>query len=92
MKTATEHVAGPTPAPIRVPGVQGKDVGSTKIALYEDGWKSRNGTLKSLPDETLLFPGHLYSPEGSSTMGEQKRTNPYLRVTSLEMFLNFMGA
>jgi hydroxyacylglutathione hydrolase len=52
---------------------------------------SLNHTLKKLPDETLLFPGHLYSPEGQSTMGEQKRTNPMLRVTSLEMFLGFMG-
>ncbi|MBW2292537.1 MAG: MBL fold metallo-hydrolase [Deltaproteobacteria bacterium] len=52
---------------------------------------SLNHTLKKLPDETLLFPGHLYSPESQSTMGEQKATNPMLRVTSLEMFLNFMG-
>ena len=62
--------------------------GADPEAMYH----SLNGTLKSLPDETLIFPGHLYSPEGSSTMGEQKKTNPYLRVTSLEMFLNFMGA
>jgi glyoxylase-like metal-dependent hydrolase (beta-lactamase superfamily II) len=54
-------------------------------------YHSLNHTLKKLPDETLLFPGHLYSPEGQSTMGEQKATNPMLRVTSLEMFLNFMG-
>lgn len=57
----------------------------------EDMYESLNGTLKRLPDETLLFPGHLYSPESQSTMGEQKRSNPYLRVTSLEMFLSFMG-
>ena len=57
----------------------------------EDMYESLNGTLKRLPDETLLYPGHLYSAEGQSTMGEQKRTNPFLRVTSLEMFLGFMG-
>ena len=57
----------------------------------EDMYRSLSGTLKQLPDETLLYPGHLYAPEPSSTMGEQKRTNPYLRVTSLEMFLSFMG-
>jgi glyoxylase-like metal-dependent hydrolase (beta-lactamase superfamily II) len=61
--------------------------GSDPEAMYH----SLNHTLKKLPDETLLFPGHLYSPEGQSTMGEQKATNPMLRVTSLEMFLNFMG-
>ena len=48
-------------------------------------------TLKSLPDTTTLFPGHLYSPEGHDSMGDQKRTNPYLRATSVEMFLSFMG-
>ena len=61
--------------------------GSDPEAMYY----SLNHTLKKLPDETLLFPGHLYSPEGQSTMGEQKRSNPMLRVTSLEMFLGFMG-
>jgi len=53
-------------------------------------YRSLSGVLGRLPDETLLFPGHAYG-EPSSTMGEQKRTNPYLRVTSLEMFLRFMG-
>ncbi|MEO1914490.1 MAG: MBL fold metallo-hydrolase, partial [Myxococcales bacterium] len=61
--------------------------GSDPEAMYH----SLNHTLKALPDETLLFPGHLYSPEGQSTMGEQKATNPMLRVSSLDMFLNFMG-
>jgi glyoxylase-like metal-dependent hydrolase (beta-lactamase superfamily II) len=61
--------------------------GSDPAQMYE----SLSGTLKRLPDETLLFPGHLYSPEGHSTMGEQKASNPFLRVTSLEMFLGFMG-
>ncbi len=61
--------------------------GSDPEAMY----RSLNETLKQLPDETLLFPGHLYSAEGQSTLGEQKRSNPFLRVTSLEMFLSFMG-
>jgi glyoxylase-like metal-dependent hydrolase (beta-lactamase superfamily II) len=62
--------------------------GSDPEAMY----RSLNDTLRKLPDETLLFPGHLYSSEAQSTMGEQKRTNPFLRAASLEMFLNFMGA
>ena len=57
----------------------------------EDMYRSLNETLKRLPDDTWLFPGHLYSPEAHSTMGEQKRTNPFLRVASLEQFLGFMG-
>jgi glyoxylase-like metal-dependent hydrolase (beta-lactamase superfamily II) len=47
--------------------------------------------LAGLPDDTLLYPGHFYASEPSSTLGEQKRTNPYLRVARLEDFLSFMG-
>ena len=62
--------------------------GSNPEHMYE----SLNGTLRKLPDETLVFPGHLYSQEAHSTIGEQKETNPFLRVANLEMFLQFMGA
>jgi len=61
--------------------------GSDPEAMY----RSLTGTLKQLPDETLLYPGHLYSSEPSSTMGEQKRRNPFLRVATLEQFLGFVG-
>jgi glyoxylase-like metal-dependent hydrolase (beta-lactamase superfamily II) len=52
---------------------------------------SLKNKLARLPDDTLLFPGHLYSADPSSTIGEQKRHNPYLRVARLEDFLGFMG-
>lgn len=61
--------------------------GSDPEAMY----RSLTGTLKQLPDETLLYPGHLYSSDPSSTMGEQKRRNPFLRVATLEQFLGFVG-
>ena len=60
--------------------------GADPRAMYES-----LETLKRLPDTTTLFPGHLYSPEGHDSMGDQKRTNPYLRAASVEMFLDFMG-
>ena len=60
--------------------------GSDPRAMYES-----LETLKRLPDTTMLFPGHLYSPEGQDSMGDQKRTNPYLRAANVEMFLSFMG-
>ena len=53
-------------------------------------YRSLNDVLKRLPDETLVYPGHLYA-EPVDSLGEQKRTNPYLRVASLEGFLGFMG-
>jgi len=58
----------------------------------EDMYYSLNRTLRALPDETVLYPGHLYSPEASDSMGSQKRTNPFLRAASLDQFLMFMGA
>lgn len=54
-------------------------------------FRSLDGVLKRLPDETILYPGHLYAPEPSATMGEQKRTNPYLRASTVEQFLTFVG-
>ena len=61
--------------------------GSDPRAMYES-----LETLKGLPDDTTLYPGHLYSPEGHDSMGDQKRTNPYLRAASVDVFLSFMGA
>ena len=58
----------------------------------EDLYHSLHGPLKALPDETLLYPGHLYSSEPVDTLGAQKRTNPFLRVASLDQFLTFLGA
>jgi glyoxylase-like metal-dependent hydrolase (beta-lactamase superfamily II) len=61
--------------------------GSDPEAMYH----SLNDRLRKLPDDTLLYPGHLYSSEPVDTLGEQKRVNPFLRVASLEQFLMFMG-
>jgi glyoxylase-like metal-dependent hydrolase (beta-lactamase superfamily II) len=58
----------------------------------EEMYRSLNEKLKRLPDETLLYPGHLYSAEPSGKLGDEKRTNPFLRVTGLDQFLTFMGA
>lgn len=58
----------------------------------EEMYRSLNEKLKRLPDETLLYPGHLYSAEPWGRLGDEKRTNPFLRVASLDQFLMFMGA
>jgi glyoxylase-like metal-dependent hydrolase (beta-lactamase superfamily II) len=34
--------------------------------------------LAHLPDETLLFPGHFYSPEPFATLGEVRAHNAVL--------------
>lgn len=55
-------------------------------------YRSLTGVLRALPDATQIFPGHLYAPEASSTLGSEKQRNPTLRVTSLDQFLRFVGA
>ena len=35
--------------------------------------------LAAIPDTVALFPGHDYGAVPSATMGEQRRSNPYLR-------------
>ena len=61
--------------------------GSDPEAMYY----SLNHTLKSLDDSTVVYPGHAYSNESSSTIGKQKRTNMYLRFETLDDFLDAMG-
>src|ERR687891_148695 len=46
--------------------------------------------LGALPDNTLLFPGHNYGGL-SSTLGAEKRQNPFMRFASLGEFLRMMG-
>jgi hydroxyacylglutathione hydrolase len=36
--------------------------------------------LAALPEETVLYPGHDYGPEPHATIGQEKRTNVYLRM------------
>jgi hydroxyacylglutathione hydrolase len=45
--------------------------------------------LAKFDDSTVLCPGHNYSDKPTSTIGEQKKTNPYLMCDSLQNFLRF---
>jgi glyoxylase-like metal-dependent hydrolase (beta-lactamase superfamily II) len=56
----------------------------------EDMYHSLTNKLQKLPDDTLLLPGHNYGGK-SSTMGKEKKNNPYLRFQRLEDFLATMG-
>lgn len=47
--------------------------------------------LKILPDETKVWPGHEYAEPFPTTIGEEKRTNPYLKCKSWEEFENILG-
>jgi glyoxylase-like metal-dependent hydrolase (beta-lactamase superfamily II) len=48
------------------------------------------GKLFTLPDETLVWPGHDYRGHTVSTIGEEKRHNPRLAGKSREEFIAIM--
>jgi hydroxyacylglutathione hydrolase len=57
----------------------------------EQMYYSLNHTLRNLDDVTVVYPGHAYAPEASTTIGAQKRSNLYMRFTSVDEFLRAMG-
>ncbi len=57
--------------------------GSDPAAMYE----SLTTKLAKIPDETILFPGHLYSEKPSAPMGEVKDRNMVFRPQSAEEWL-----
>ncbi len=54
-------------------------------------YHSLNHTLKNLDDDTVVYPGHAYSEESSTTIADQKRHNMYMRFKNLDDFLMAMG-
>lgn len=48
-------------------------------------------TLGHLSDDTILYPGHLYSPEASATMGETRRSNYVLQPRGPREWLALFG-
>ena len=46
--------------------------------------------LLCLPDETLVFPGHDYKGETISSIGEERRYNPRLQVSSAAEYAEIM--
>ena len=61
--------------------------GGNPAALYD----SLHYRLARVPDDTLLFPGHLYSAEPSAPMGETRRTNFVFMPRSEEQWLAMFG-
>ena len=57
--------------------------GSDPKAMY----RSLYEVIMKLPDSTVIYPGHDYGPTPFATVGEQKKTNPYLQCKNLEEFL-----
>jgi glyoxylase-like metal-dependent hydrolase (beta-lactamase superfamily II) len=61
--------------------------GSDPDQMYESLRK-----LASLPDDTVLYPGHDYGGGPHRTLAETKQVNAYLRIPNLEMWHEVMGS
>jgi hydroxyacylglutathione hydrolase len=48
-------------------------------------WDSLQRLLR-LPEETRVYPGHNYGKTLTSTIGQERETNPYLRCATFEAF------
>ena len=53
----------------------------------EDMYLSLTQRLAHVPDDAVLFPGHLYSEKPSASMGETRQRNVVFRPNSLEQWL-----
>ena len=61
--------------------------GGDAAQLYE----SINTKLAKVPDDAILFPGHLYSAEPSATMGETRKWNYVFKPKTQEQWLAMFG-
>jgi len=43
--------------------------------------------LKTLPDHLIVYPGHNYGPTPTTTIGDQKRVNPFWQPETLNAFM-----
>lgn len=48
-------------------------------------------SLKQLDDDTLVLPGHHYGDRPTSTIADEKRYNPYLRIPDVQTWLRMLG-
>ena len=60
--------------------------GGDALKLFESLQK-----LKKLDDKTEVYPGHDYGETKSSTIGDEKKNNPYFVCRTKEEFLSILG-
>jgi len=61
--------------------------GGDPAALYE----SLTQKLAKVPDDAVLFPGHLYSAEPSQSMGETRHHNFVFKPRNVQEWLAMFG-
>ena len=58
----------------------------------EQMYESLTTRLARFGDDTVLYPGHLYSPEPSATMGETRARNYVFRLRTAEQWMTMFGS
>jgi glyoxylase-like metal-dependent hydrolase (beta-lactamase superfamily II) len=61
--------------------------GGDPDAMYE----SLTQRLAAVPDDTVLYPGHLYSPEPSAPLGDIRQRNYVFRLRGLDQWRAMFG-
>jgi len=64
--------------------VGGTDSGGEAMSQY----RSLHDVVLSLPDDTRIFPGHDYGQSPESTIGAERRSNPFLLSPDLDSFID----
>jgi hypothetical protein len=49
------------------------------------------GELSVVPDDTVLYPGHMYSAEPNAPMGDVRRTNVVFRPRTRDQWMMMFG-
>ncbi len=57
----------------------------------KDSYHSIFDKLLTLPEDTLLYPGHDYNGKKVSTIGNEKRFNPRLQVKNVDEYIKIMS-
>ncbi len=61
--------------------------GGDPEALYD----SLTRKLAVVPDDTVLYPGHMYSPDASSPLGDVRQTNIVFRPRTRDQWMTMFG-
>ena len=57
----------------------------------KDSYHSIFDKLLTLPEDTLLYPGHDYNGKKVSTIGNEKKFNPRLQVKNVDEYIEIMS-
>ncbi len=57
----------------------------------EELYHSLTTRLAKVPDDAILFPGHLYSPEPSQSMGDTRALNVVYKPKTVEQWMMMFG-